>query len=100
MKTNESGKSRFFASSSLSFYFKTKSGVNFINIQRAAFSYEDPESTKNTVKPSVFFPLLGSASVKDASSTLMKLTFGVNPKTRRSIFFSSLKETADLVFTP
>ncbi len=51
-------------------------GVNFINVLRAALTRADPESAKNTVKLSVFFPLLGSASVKAACRTLMILTPG------------------------
>jgi len=34
----------------------------------------DPESTKNTVKSSVFFALLVSARVKAARKMMMKLT--------------------------
>ncbi len=34
--------------------------VKFINILCAAFALADPESTKNTVKLSFFFALLGS----------------------------------------
>jgi len=37
---------------------------HFPNILHAAFTRKDPKSTKNAVKLSVFFALLGSASVK------------------------------------
>jgi len=50
------------------------SGANFINVLQAAFICADTESTKKTVKSSVFFELLGSARVKAAPRTLMKLT--------------------------
>jgi hypothetical protein len=52
------------------------SGVNFINALQAAFEHEEPESVKNTVKSSVSFSIMGSALVKAAHSTLMKLTPG------------------------
>ncbi len=32
-----------------------RTGVHFAHILRSAFTSEDPKSTKNTVKPSVFF---------------------------------------------
>jgi len=48
--------------------------VNCINILQAAFTRADPKSAKKTVKPSSFFVLLGSAWVKVAGRTLMKLT--------------------------
>ena len=41
-----------------------KPRVDFINVQRTAFTLVDPETAKNTVKSSVFFTLLGSTSVK------------------------------------
>ncbi len=50
--------------------------VNFINVIQAAFTRADPESTKRQL--SVFFELLGSARVKAAGRTLMKLTPGVH----------------------
>jgi hypothetical protein len=50
------------------------SGANFINVLQAAFIHPDTESTKKTVKSSVFFSLLGSARIKAAPRTLMKLT--------------------------
>ncbi len=51
-----------------------RSGVNFINVVRAAFLHADAKSAKKTVKLSVFFALLGSVRIKAASRTLMKLT--------------------------
>ncbi len=39
-------------------------GVNFINIQRTAFTLVDPKSVKKIDNLTVFFTLLGSASVK------------------------------------
>ncbi len=53
---------------------KLNSGVNFIKVLQAAFTHEDPESALKTVRLSVFFGLSGSARVKSACSTLMKLT--------------------------
>ena len=55
-----------------------RSGFNFINVLQAAFTCTDPISAKKTVKSSSFFALSGSASVKAAHRTLMKLTPGVN----------------------
>jgi hypothetical protein len=51
--------------------------VNFINVLQAAFTLQDPESAKKTVKLSVFFALLGSARAKATRRTLMKLTQGL-----------------------
>jgi len=54
-------------------------GVNFTNILCKAFKYPNPKSSeKNTVKPAVFFVLLGSSRVKAAHKMLVKLTPGVN----------------------
>jgi len=55
-----------------------KSGVNFINILRSAFTGVDPKSAKKTVKLAIFFALLGSAFVKAACRMLMKLTPGAD----------------------
>jgi len=52
----------------------TASGVNFTNTLGAAFTSADPKSTKNTVKLSVFFVLLGSVSVKARRKMLVKST--------------------------
>ena len=48
-------------------------GVNFTNILRAHKLLVDPKRAKKTVKLSSFFALLGSASVKAARRTLVKL---------------------------
>jgi len=40
----------------------------------AGFTLKDPKGVKNTVKPSVFFVLLGSVRVKAARKMLVKLT--------------------------
>jgi len=48
--------------------------VDFINILRAAFERADPKSAQKTDNLTVFFALLGSAHVKAARRTLMKLT--------------------------
>ena len=48
-------------------------GFNFINVLQAAFMPTDTKSAKKTVKLSSFFALLGSASVKAACRTLVKL---------------------------
>ncbi len=52
---------------------KLTKGVNLTNILQAAFTRADPESAKNTVKLSVFFALLESASTNAARKMLMKL---------------------------
>ncbi len=48
--------------------------LNFINILRTAFTLADHKNVKKTVKWSIFFTLLGSASVKAVCRTLMKLS--------------------------
>jgi len=53
---------------------KLPPGVNFLNILQADFKFLDPESAKKTVKLSVIFALLGSASAKTARRMLVKLT--------------------------
>jgi len=53
---------------------KRWSEVNFINVLQAAFTHKDFKSTKKTIKLSTFFALLGSARVKAARITMMKLT--------------------------
>ncbi len=54
---------------------KNASGVNFTNIIWAAFfTRAIPKSAKKTDGSTVFFALLGSALVKAAHKTLMKLT--------------------------
>ena len=50
------------------------SGVNFTNILGAAFTRVDPKGAKKTVKLSSFIALLGSARIKAARRTLVKLT--------------------------
>jgi len=57
---------------------KLSTGVDFINVLHAAFTLEDPKSTKNTVKLSFFFVfvLLGSVHVQAAHKMLVKLTTG------------------------
>jgi hypothetical protein len=55
-----------------------KPEVNFINLLQAAFTHADPKSAKKTVKLSVFFTLLGSASAKATHRSLMKLTPGAD----------------------
>jgi len=53
-------------------------GVNFINILRAAFIRGDPESVQkiDNFNLTVIFTHLGSAHIKAAHKTLMKLTPG------------------------
>jgi hypothetical protein len=50
------------------------SGVNFINILRAAFTRTDPKGVKKTVKLSIFFALCISVHAKAARKTLIKST--------------------------
>jgi len=49
-------------------------GADLTNNLHAAFMHADPKSAKNTVKPSVFFALLGSARIKAARKMLLKST--------------------------
>ena len=51
-------------------------GVNFTNILQAAFTRADPKSAKKLLNLTVFFALSGSAGVKAARRTLVKLTPG------------------------
>jgi len=51
-------------------------GVNFINFLPPAFTLADPKSVKKIDNLTVFFTLLGSASVKVVRRTLMKLSPG------------------------
>ena len=53
---------------------KGKSGVNFINVLRAAFTPADPKSAKKTVRLNSFVALSGSALVKSAHRMLVKLS--------------------------
>ncbi len=53
---------------------KKRSGVNFTNILRTAFTLADPKSVKMIDNLTVFFTLLGSASVKAVRRMLMKLS--------------------------
>ncbi len=57
-----------------SFYPKATTRFQF----HQHFTSEDPNSAKNTVKPSVFFALLGYVSVKAVHKMLVKLTQGLN----------------------
>jgi hypothetical protein len=50
--------------------------LNFINVLQAAFAPADPKSAKKSYNLTVFFVLLGSASIKVVLKTLMKLTLG------------------------
>jgi hypothetical protein len=54
-------------------------GVNSSTFYGPAFTLQDPESIKNTVKSSVSFSLLGSVRVKAVRRTLMKLSPGDCP---------------------
>ena len=49
-------------------------GVNFTNVLRPAFTHTDPKSAIKLLNLTVFFALLGSARVKAACRTLVKLT--------------------------
>ena len=68
-----------------------KPGVNLTNILRAAFTCADPKSAIKLLNMTVFFALLGSARVKAARRTLVKLNPGVDGT--KSIFnmFSDAK---------
>ena len=54
--------------------YKSRPGVNFTNILRAAFKLVDPESVKYSLSRWYFFMLLGSAYAKAECRTFMKLT--------------------------
>ncbi len=62
-----------------------KSGLNFINVLRTAFTHADPESVRIQSNPQYLFTLLGSAHVKAVRRTLMKLT----PAYRISAYFTN-----------
>jgi len=53
---------------------KSIPGVHFTKILHKAFTCADPKSAKNTVKPPVFFVLLGSGQEKAANKMLVILT--------------------------
>jgi len=53
---------------------KSTPGVDFINVLQTAFTRPDPKRAKKIVKLKVFFALLGSAQIKGACKTLVKLT--------------------------
>jgi len=56
-----------------------KSGVNFINVLRTAFTHANPESVKRYWwNLTVSFYVLRSTSVKAAHTTLVKLTLGAS----------------------
>jgi len=54
-----------------------QSGDNFINVLRAAFTLIDPKCVKKIDKLTVILMHLGSAIVKAACKTLMKLSPGI-----------------------
>ena len=66
--------------------FLCRPGVNFTNILQAAFMHADPKSAIKLLNLTVFFALLGSARIKAAHRTLVKMTPTVN------FFFSSPSE--------
>jgi len=59
-------------------WYSTTSGVNFIDVLRTAFTCADTKSSKKCSQAVIlFFVLLGSAHLKAACQTLVKLTPGV-----------------------
>ena len=60
-------------------------GVNFTNVLQAAFTHAEPKSAIKLLSLTVFFELLGSAHVKAAQRTLVKLT----PDCHQLLAFSS-----------
>ncbi len=56
--------------------FHQRSGLNFINVLRTAFTLVDPKSVKKQLSHKYLFTLSGSTSVKAVHRTLMKLTPG------------------------
>ena len=63
-----------------------QSGVNFINILRAAFMPADPKSAKKDSQVNQLFALLGSVSVKAAHRTLMILNPDYLPFRQKAVF--------------
>jgi len=55
-------------------------GIDFNNIWLEAFTCENPQSVKNSVKLSVSFCAFGICECKDASKMLMKLTLGLHKR--------------------
>ncbi len=55
---------------------KLKFGLNFIYVLHTAFEPADPKIIKSKLFRQYIFPFLGSAGVKAAHITLMKLTLG------------------------
>jgi len=68
----------------------TAPGVDFINVLRTAFTLVDPKSVKKIGNLTVFFTLLGSASVKAVRRTLMKLSPGRLNDFFEKVLYSSL----------
>ncbi len=58
--------------------WQRKTGLNFINVLRTAFTLVDSRSVWKTVKSSVYFMFLGSTSLKTAFKSLVKLTLELN----------------------
>jgi hypothetical protein len=71
---------------------KLKSGLNFINILRTAFTHVDPKSIRIQSNPQYFFTLLGSTCAKVARKMLMKLTSGLHRLAHQPLQSSSLKD--------
>jgi len=56
---------------------KLTPGVNFTNSLHASITHKDQIISKNTIKPSVFFALLGPEHIKASNKMLMNLTPGL-----------------------
>ena len=63
--------------------FQYLPGVNITNVLRAAFTLKDPKSAKKLLNLTVFFALLGSASVKAARKMMVKLIPELQRKSNR-----------------
>jgi hypothetical protein len=63
--------------------------VDFINVLQAAFTFADPKSVKKTDFLTVFCALSGSAHVKAAHRTLMKLTPCVSGILKNGLVYGS-----------
>ncbi len=68
----------------------SRKGVNFINVLRAALTRAYPESIKIQIHWQYIFTLLGSAIVKSASRTLIKLTQGFEIKDLICLLFGQV----------
>ena len=70
------------------------SGVNFINIIRAAFTRADPKSAIKLLYLNVFFALLGFWCIKAGLKILVKLTLGYSGSVPRHVSLTQFGNTS------